>query len=79
VINLGTFDGLKKDDLVFAHFENEMTVRGKYKIRKKILMKINEIDTDLCRASVVSQADIEKVRPGVEVYPLMMKRAVRVE
>lgn len=79
VINLGTFDGLKKDDLVFAHFENEMTVRGKYKIRKKILMKINEIDTDLCRASVVSQADTEKVRPGVDVYPLMMKRAVRVE
>lgn len=79
VVNLGSFDGLKKDDMLFFYHDTETVAKGKYKLRKKILLKIKEADTDICKAEALTPADKDKMRAGLDVFPLNIKRAERIE
>ena len=79
IVNLGSFDGLKKDEYLFAYFENDVSVKGKYKLRKKILFKVDDVETDICKIVPVNDTDANKMSLNMEVFPLRMKRAVRIK
>ncbi len=65
--------------MLFFYHDTETVAKGKYKLRKKILLKIKEADTDICKAEALTPADKDKMRTGLDVFPLNVKRAERIE
>ncbi|HNX59236.1 MAG TPA: hypothetical protein PKK43_09045, partial [Spirochaetota bacterium] len=79
IINLGSYDGLKSGDVLYADDTYDVGVKGKYTLKRKMLMKVDEADTIVSRVKAVDQDDMVKLHEGVEVYPLARRRAKRVE
>lgn len=79
IINLGSYDGLKSGDVLYADDIYDVGVKGKYTLKRKMLMKVDEADTIVSRVKAVDQDDMVKLHEGIEVYPLARRRAKRVE
>jgi tetratricopeptide (TPR) repeat protein len=79
IVNLGSFDGLKSGDILFANEEFDVGAKGKYSLKRKMTMKIEEADTIVSRAVAVDPDDMQKIREGVEVFPLLKKRSQRIK
>jgi hypothetical protein len=79
IINLGLYDGLRNGDILYADDTYDVGVKGKYTLKRKMLIKIDEADTIVSRAKAVDPDDMVKLHEGVEVFPLAKRRAKRVE
>jgi tetratricopeptide (TPR) repeat protein len=79
VVNLGLYDGLRTGDILYANDIYDVGVKGKYSLKRKILMKINEADTIVSKVTVVDPEDVSRLHEGDEVFPLMKRRAKKIE
>ncbi len=79
VVNLGLYDGLNTGDLLFAEINEKLSIYDKYSVKKKVLFKIDNIDTLICRAVPLISKDIDKVSEGVMIFPQNKIRAKKIE
>lgn len=75
IINLGKYDGLKEGDIVYAFQKNDILNTDSGKTQKKILFKVNQVDTLVAKASVINKGDIDRVIVGNKIFPLQLKKA----
>lgn len=78
VINLGSFDGVKKDDLFYIETQRK-SVLTKYKIPQKILFKAVTVNTIVTKVVPVNSEDISYAMENEVIYPLKKKRAKMVK
>jgi hypothetical protein len=79
IVNLGLYDGLRAGDVLYSNDEYDAGAKGKYSIKRKMLYKIVEADTIVSKVSAIDPDDAGKVREGIDVYPLLKRRAVMVK
>ncbi|HEY1407244.1 MAG TPA: tetratricopeptide repeat protein, partial [Spirochaetota bacterium] len=79
IVNLGLYDGLKSGDILFANDTFDVGVKGKYTLKRKMMIKIDEADTIVSRAKAVDPDDMNKLHEGIEVFPLTKRRAKKIE
>jgi len=80
IVNLGGFDGLKKDDIfvIYKDAPRDSHAGGIGK-KMKILLTVGEADTLVSALSVERAQDLAMVDVGDAVYPLEKRRAKRLK
>jgi len=79
VINLGTYDGLKKGDMLVSYKYNTMNRSGSLKSKEKMIFILNKCDTQVSIAKPLNNEHIQLVEINDYVYPLQKRRAKLIE
>lgn len=79
VVNLGTYDGLKKGDMLLAYKYNPDTSSHKMRSKEKIIFTLTKCDTLVSIATPVNNEHIQYLEVNDTVYPLQKRRAKRIE
>jgi tetratricopeptide (TPR) repeat protein len=74
IVNVGSYDGIKKDDFLYA----EDRFPGKEKSRR-IILKVSETDTLLSRAEFLNPEDFNRVSENGVIHYLERKKASIIE
>jgi hypothetical protein len=76
LVNLGSYDGLKKGDrLMVEKYHNSDNSAG---LKKKYIFTIEDIDTLLCRARPEKKDDLLEIAPSDRVVPVQKRRARKI-
>ncbi|MBN1498898.1 MAG: tetratricopeptide repeat protein [Spirochaetes bacterium] len=78
IINIGSFDGVKKDDLVYLS-TSEKLKGSRYGLNRKIIFRITEADTLVSQAEAVNPEDMKLIKTDDPVFPLAKRRSVMVK
>lgn len=70
IANLGSFDGIQKDELFTVYKVSELRER-----KIKVLFKVDEMDTLISSMKPVRKGDITLIDEGDTIYPLKKRRA----
>jgi tetratricopeptide (TPR) repeat protein len=76
VVNLGSFDGVKPDDILVVNKYNNPS--NPFRIKKKIAFTVKEVDTLLCIAEPNIIAELDEVDSTDYVYPINKRRSKKI-
>lgn len=79
VINLGTYDGLKKGDMLVSYKYNPSITSNNIKTKEKMIFVMKKCDTQVSLASPINAEHIQHIEINDYVYPLQKRRAKRIE
>ncbi len=74
LINLGSYDGINKGDIVVSYKYNNTTDRN-LSVKRKLVFQVDKIDTLVATAAPLNINDMQAIEMDDIIYPLQKRRA----